>query len=85
MITIADIPFDRWAPGADMWISTDKRILLQLSLDEPNRPWRVAVDGRWWRSKFSTPYVAITRVKERISYNETRRHATDQNCSQNSA
>lgn len=65
---IADVPFERWAYGVDLWISTDKRMLLQLVLDEPNRPWRVAVDGRWWRSKFSTPYVAIVRVKERIDY-----------------
>jgi hypothetical protein len=58
---IADIAFERWAYGVDLWISTDKRMLLQLVLD-----------GRWWRSKFSTPYVAIVRVKERIDYDEAR-------------
>lgn len=62
---IAGIVFKR--TDANLWVGhTDdgRPIELHLMLHIDGKyPWRVVVDGRPWKSKWSTPYAAMMRVK----------------------
>jgi len=62
---IAGMMFIRCGPN-DEWVSVDGRLQLRLDMQVPKYPWRTAVDGKWLRGNWSTPYVAVMRTAHRL-------------------
>lgn len=64
-LLIASIAFTRCGAD-DEWLSECERIRLRLDMITPEHPWRTAIDNRWLKSNWSTPYVAIKRTRQRL-------------------
>ncbi len=61
--TISDVTFRRIA-DTDSWVSDCGRIKFWLSVRHGGSPWRISVDGERCNSRYSTPFVAVTRAKK---------------------
>jgi len=64
-LVIARISFERVA-GRDTWVSACGRIKFWLCIQHAGTPWRASLDGERCNSRYSTPFLAVVRAKERM-------------------
>lgn len=70
-IIVADLRFRR--VNEDTWCAVNIAMLLHLDMSTPSRPWRTCYNGHTYKSKFSTPYVAVVRTLTKKAEYESRK------------
>jgi len=52
--------------NSDIWHTPEKKVWLKLTMDTPDYPWRVGINGQWWNRKFMTPAGAFKLATEKM-------------------